>query len=39
MDDDDKRSSDKEFFENFLLELLIGLFFFLLGLLVDLLKK
>ena len=39
MDDDNKRNSDREFLENFLLEFLIGLFFFLLGLLGDLLKK
>jgi len=38
MDDDNKRNSDREFFENFLLEFLIGLFFFLLGILLDILK-
>ena len=39
MDDKDKRNSDREFLENLLLEFLIGLFFFLLGILVDVLKR
>jgi hypothetical protein len=38
-DDENKRNSDRDFIENTLLEFLIGLIFFLLGILVDLLKQ
>ncbi len=39
MDDDDKRNSDREFYEGLLIEFLMGLIFFLLSILVDLLKR